>query len=85
MSKWVFADANHSVIKNVATGLSFEWPRHVHISNVHGHAAEAFRNQGCPWPLPYQADAPKAKPATPDDNARSRRREASELERNRRA
>ena len=57
MTKYAFADAAHSVIKNTETGATFEWPRHVHISNVQGHAAEQFRADGCPWPAPFVAPA----------------------------
>jgi hypothetical protein len=83
MSKRVFADANHTTIKSVETGASFHWPRHLRLSDVAGHAAEQFRAEGCPWPSSFAAEAPKA--ATPDDCARRSRREAGELERNRRA
>jgi hypothetical protein len=64
MTRWVFADANHTTIKNTETGAAFHWPRHAHISNVAGAAAEEFRNSGCPWPEPYNPEAMKVQPAT---------------------
>jgi hypothetical protein len=87
MTKWIFADVNHTVIRHAEDGSQFEWHRHEHPSNIAGHAAERWRSEGCPWPLPYKAaePAPKAKPVSPDDYARSRRRDAGEPERNRRA
>ena len=85
MTKYAFADAAHSVIKNTETGATFEWPRHVHISNVQGHAAEQFRADGCPWPAPFVAPKPvetpkpvaKAKPV--DDADPRRRRDATDV------
>jgi hypothetical protein len=80
---WQFADKDHTTIRHVEEGIQFEWPRHVHPSNIHGHAAERWRNDGCPWPVAYSPEAPKLKPATADENARRTRRESSEPARNR--
>jgi hypothetical protein len=85
MTKWIFADANHTTIRHAEDGSQFEWPRHTHPSNIAGHAAERWRSEGCPWPAPFAPEAPKVEPATPDDNARRVRREATDIGRHRRA
>jgi hypothetical protein len=82
MTKWVFANKDHTAIRRVEDGSTFEWHRREHLSNIHGHAAERWRHEGCPWPNPYKTEAPKVRPATPapktktivDDQARARRR-----------
>ena len=72
MSKYVFANAEHTLVRCVDDGSTFELPRHTHPSNIHGHAAEEWRRQGCPTPEPY-AEPVKAA-VMPDDQARARRR-----------
>ena len=76
MSKYVFANPAHTLVKRLDDGATFELPRHTHPSNIHGHAAEEWRRQGCPTPAPY---AETVKPSVvPDDYARRARRSASD-------
>src|SRR5262245_48433412 len=76
MSKYVFADAEHTIVKCLDDGSTFELPRHVHPSNINGFAAERWRADGCPAPEAYKA------PVAPDDQARAQRRAASDDRRN---
>jgi hypothetical protein len=51
---FVFADANHTVIKNVESGETFEFPRHTHagagFGNGAGQGQPAFRNASAAAP-----------------------------------
>src|SRR5262249_4820786 len=77
MSKYVFANAEHTLVKRVEDGATFEIERHQHPSNVHGFIAEQWRAEGCPTPAPYKAPEP-VKATVPDDQARARRRAAGD-------
>jgi hypothetical protein len=72
MSTYVFTNPEHTLVKCLEDNSVFELPRHVHPSNVAGHAAERWRADGCPTPEPY-AEPVKAA-VMPDDQARARRR-----------
>ena len=72
--KYVFANAEHTIVKRLEDGSTFEWSRHVHPSNIHGFAAERWRGDGCPTPAPFEA--PHKAPVMPDDADRRRRRDA---------
>ena len=69
MSKYVFTNPEHTLVRCLDDGSTFELPRHTHPSNIAGHAAERWRAEGCPAPAPYQAAT-----VTPDDADRRRRR-----------
>jgi len=75
--KYVFANQDHTLVRCVDDGATFELPRHTHPSYINGYAAERWRAEGCPTPEAYQAVV------TPDDQARSRRRAASDDQRRR--
>ena len=72
--RYAFQNREHTLVKCLDDGSTFELPRHTHPSNVHGFAAERWRAAGCPTPEPYQA--PLA-PKMPDDADRKRRRDAA--------
>jgi len=72
MSRYVFTDPQHTTVKCLDDGSTFEWVRYTHPSNLHGFAAERWRADGCPTPEPYAA------PVTPDDHARRVRRSAGD-------
>jgi hypothetical protein len=74
--RYVFTNPEHTLVKCLDDGSVFELPRHVHPSNIHGFAAERWRSEGCPAPIPYSVPA-----VTPDDNARARRRGAGDEQR----
>jgi hypothetical protein len=71
--KYAFQNAEHTLVRCLDDGSTFELPRHTHPSNINGHAAERWRAAGCPTPAPYEAPT-----VTPDDNARARRRAGDE-------
>ena len=73
MCKYVFANADHTIVQRLEDGATFEWLRHTHPSNLHGYIAEQWRNEGCPVPALYTAPEPAK---TPDDFARRTRRSA---------
>jgi hypothetical protein len=75
MSEYQFTNPEHTLVKCLDDGSTFELPRHVHPSNVHGFAAERWRRDGCPLPESYKAPEPAK---TPDDFARRTRRGAGE-------
>jgi hypothetical protein len=74
MSNYAFMNPEHTIVKCLDDGSTFELPRHVHPSNIAGHAAERWRAAGCPLPESYKAPEPAT---TPDDFARRVRRDAS--------
>jgi len=76
MSKYVFANPEHSVIRRLSDGATFEIERHQNPANVHGAIAEQWRMEGCPTPAPFKA--PFKAPVTPDDHARRVRRGAAD-------
>jgi hypothetical protein len=67
--KYVFANQEHTIIRRLSDGATFEIERHQHPANVQGAIAEQWRREGCPAPAPYEALV-----KAPDDNARARRR-----------
>jgi hypothetical protein len=71
--KYQFANPEHTIIRRLSDGATFEIERHQHPSNVHGAIAEQWRREGCSLPAPYRAAT-----VTPDDNARARRRGAGD-------
>jgi hypothetical protein len=73
--KYVFANQEHTLVRCVEDNSVFELPRHVHPSNIAGHAAEQWRREGCPTPDPYRESEPVR---TPDDADRRRRRGAAD-------
>ena len=73
--KYVFANQEHTIIRRLSDGATFEIERHQHPSNVHGAIAEQWRRDGTPTPDPYQELEPIR---TPDDADRRRRRAAGE-------
>ena len=73
--KYQFANAEHTIVR-AEDNSTFELPRHVHPSNIHGFAAERWRAAGYPAPAPYQVSA-----VTPDDQARAQRRAGDERRR----
>src|SRR5262249_27585131 len=73
--KYVFANAEHTLVRCVDDGSTFELPRHTNPANIHGFAAERWRAEGCPQPAPFEAPEPAK---TPDDFARRARRTASD-------
>jgi len=82
MSRYVFANPEHSVIRRLSDGAPFEIERHQNPANAHGAIAERWRMEGCSTPAPYKAPFKAAEPlkpaVTPDDHARARRRAAGE-------
>jgi hypothetical protein len=48
MSKYVFTNPEHTLVRCLDDGSTFELPRHTHPSNIAGHAAERWRSEGCP-------------------------------------
>ena len=75
MTAYVYANANHTIIRRLSDGATFEIERHQNPANVHGAIAEQWRADGCPTPEPYKA--PESARA-PDDHARRTRRGAGD-------
>src|SRR5262249_25171593 len=53
--KYQFANAEHTLVRCLDDGSTFELPRHTNPANINGHAAERWRAAGCPTPSPYEA------------------------------
>jgi hypothetical protein len=78
MSKYVFMNAEHTLVRCLDDGSTFELPRHTSPANIAGHAAERWRAAGCPTPDPHQELEPVR---VPDDHARAQRRVSDERRR----
>lgn len=73
MSTYRFANPEHTLVRCVDDGATFEIERNQHPSSINGFAAERWRAAGCPTPVPHRESA-----VTPDDQARARRRSAGD-------
>ena len=74
-----FVDKTRTMVVHEETGQVLEWsPVTNKIVSDHGAAGEDYRRAGSPQPLP------PLMVATPDDNARARRRAAGDDARRRR-